>query len=98
MSEMLQGAIFRTQGVPEVSAEFVHQSRGSFRLLDCREADELIGPLSAIAAIEHVALGGIPEACGEWDPAEALVLVCRSGRRSGRAALELERKGFDNVA
>lgn len=86
-------------GVPEVAAAWVAQTfqAGAYRLIDVREADELIGVLRAIPGAEHVPLATIAKAAGGWDKKAHLVIVCRSGNRSGRAALELEALGFHNV-
>jgi rhodanese-related sulfurtransferase len=66
-------------------------------LIDVREADELVSELRAIPAIEHVPLATVAKASQGWDKKARLVIVCRSGGRSGRAALELESLGFHNV-
>jgi glyoxylase-like metal-dependent hydrolase (beta-lactamase superfamily II)/rhodanese-related sulfurtransferase len=86
-------------GVPEVTVAWVKESMGAgtYRLMDVREADELVSELRAIPGIEHVPLATVAKASQGWDKKAKLVIVCRSGGRSGRAALELESLGFHNV-
>jgi sulfur dioxygenase len=86
-------------GVPEVTTAWVNETlaSGTYRLIDVREADELVGELRAIPGGEHVPLASIAKAAAGWDKKAKLVVVCRSGGRSGRAALELESLGFHNV-
>lgn len=85
-------------GIPEIAAEWVAGHRDAARLIDVREADELEGELGHIEGVEHVPLAEITAASAAWDRSGSLVLVCRSGGRSGKAALQLEALGFDEVA
>ncbi|MCB9525966.1 MAG: rhodanese-like domain-containing protein [Myxococcales bacterium] len=97
-AQVLDEAVYKTNGLPEVSPDWVAQHFGHFRLIDCRQADELTGPLGHLTQAEHVPLGDIPTACKGWDKAEPTVILCRSGGRSGRAALHLLAEGFRSVA
>lgn len=93
----LAQATFRTAGIPEVSVEFVHETLGTFKLVDCREPMELEGPLGAIEGVENVpmmALGGAAQSWGD----EPVVILCRSGARSGHAATALEGMGLKVVS
>lgn len=85
-------------GVPEVTAEWV-RSAGSagIRLIDVREPDEFRGELGRIQGAELVPLGTIERAAAAWDRAQPVVLICRSGGRSGKAALTLLAAGFGKV-
>jgi glyoxylase-like metal-dependent hydrolase (beta-lactamase superfamily II)/rhodanese-related sulfurtransferase len=85
-------------GVPEVAVEWVAASPGGARIVDCREADELAGPLGKIPGVEHVPLAAIKDAAAAWDRQAPVVILCRSGGRSGKAALELMDLGFTRVA
>ena len=96
--QILSSAIFRSGPVPEVTVEWLASHLADVRLVDCREADELVSPLGAVRDVEHVPLGDFPEAAGAWDKAAPLVIICRSGARSGQAAMFLERNGFSCVA
>jgi glyoxylase-like metal-dependent hydrolase (beta-lactamase superfamily II)/rhodanese-related sulfurtransferase len=84
--------------VPEVEPAFTHDSVGAVRIVDVREKDEFIGPLGHIAGAELVPLATVEKAAQKWDPQHPLVVVCRSGGRSAKAALALEAKGFKRVA
>lgn len=86
-------------GVPEVTAAWVKETmkRGDYRLIDVREADERVGELRSIPGSEHVPLATVAQAARGWDKKTHYVVVCRSGGRSGRAALELESLGFHHV-
>lgn len=86
-------------GVPEVTAAWVKETmnRGDYRLIDVREADERVGELRSIPGSEHVPLATVAQAARGWDKKANYVVVCRSGGRSGRAALELESLGFHHV-
>jgi sulfur dioxygenase len=84
--------------VPEVEPAFAHESAGAVRVVDVREKDEFTGPLGHIHGADLVPLGTVEQQAGSWDPQQPVVLVCRSGGRSGKAALALEAKGFKRVA
>lgn len=84
--------------VPEVEPAFAHESVGAVRIVDVREKDEFVGPLGHIPGAELVPMAAIENEAQKWDPQQPLVLVCRSGGRSGKAALALEAKGFKRVA
>jgi len=85
-------------GVPEVTAGWVKAHLGEFRVLDVREEDEYNGPLSHLPGSELVPLGTVEHGVKDWDRKAPVVTVCRSGGRSGRAALALEKMGFERVA
>lgn len=84
--------------VPEVEPTFTHDHTGAVRIVDVREKDEFVGPLGHIAGADLVPLGTLEQVAQAWDPQQPIVLVCRSGGRSGKAALALEAKGFKRVA
>lgn len=90
---------FTPSGVPEVSAEWVHDHQDEgFTLLDVREADELTGPLSCIDGHTHVPMGQVTSKAADWDRDEAIVVYCRSGGRSAHITEALGRMGFTRVA
>lgn len=84
--------------VPEIEPAWTDQHHGAVRIVDVREKDEYTGPLGHIPGAELVPLGTVLDAAKSWSTDLPLVLVCRSGGRSGKAALELETKGFKRVA
>lgn len=85
-------------GIPEVVPEWVAAHAGEFRLVDVREPDEFVGPLAHIGGAALVPLATVADAAASWAKDEPVVLVCRSGGRSGKAALALLEKGFTRVA
>lgn len=94
----LADAIYTDNGVPEVSVQWVAGNIGRFRLVDVRMDEELTGPLGRIAQSEHVPLPELMSHAADW-PADAPVVVhCKSGGRSARAANALLAAGFRQVA
>ena len=65
----------------------------SVRIVDVREHHEL-AVLPAMASAEIVPLGELASRAGRWKLTDPIVLVCRSGARSGRAAALLADMGF----
>ena len=47
---------------------------------------------------ELVPLASLLDASATWDPRREVVLVCRSGGRSARAAVALAGRGFRNLS
>ncbi|MFT5356175.1 MAG: sulfur dioxygenase [Polyangiales bacterium] len=90
--------IERNRSVPEVGPSWVAARLTPFRVVDVRETDEFDGPWGHIDGAELVPLGTLAAAAAAWPRDEKLVLVCRSGGRSGRAALLLESMDFEHVA
>lgn len=82
----------------DVSPADAFAARSSARLIDVREPDELRGELGRIPGSELVPLSKIASAAASWDREAPLVLVCRSGGRSSRAAQALVGAGFRRVA
>ncbi len=83
------------QGVPEVASSWVAEHR-EVRLIDVREREEWNE--GHIEGAELVPLATLATVSTSWDKATPLAIVCRSGARSGRAALQLEHAGFRRVA
>ncbi|MCR9160121.1 MAG: MBL fold metallo-hydrolase [Nannocystaceae bacterium] len=85
-------------GVPEVSARWVHDEarQAGAKLIDVRQPDEWEAHGRAPGA-QLVPLASLVEVSKAWDPAERVVLVCRSGGRSGTGASALRAEGFTNV-
>ncbi len=85
-------------GTPEVSPEFLAEHHCNLKVIDVREKPELIGDLGHIEGATLVPLRSLAREAEGWDKHTAIVLVDRSGRRSGRAASYLDRAGFERVA
>jgi rhodanese-related sulfurtransferase len=84
--------------VPEVTVRWLREHLDDVTLVDVRETDELVGPLGHISGVRHVPLGKIGAFLEDASPEEPFVFICRSGGRSGDAALKAKRAGVKNVA
>lgn len=67
---------------------------GELRLIDVREPEEFVGPLGHVPGAELVPLSTVSTVAGAWDRDAPLLLICRSGGRSARAATTLAVMGF----
>jgi len=85
------------QGIPEVSIAWVAKNKGAVRMVDVREIDEAESD-GKIENVDVVPMGTVDEASKAWDKEIPVITICRSGRRSGRVALELEKLGFKRIA
>ena len=65
------------------------------QLVDVREPGEVAG--GTLPGFVNIPLGQLPARVGELDPARRVLLLCRSGNRSGQAARWLGQQGFDDV-
>ena len=94
-------AVSRTDARPGGYAELAPRDAaaqlGSLRLVDVREPDEYVGPLGHIPGAELVPVATITAAAAAWDRDQPLLLICRSGVRSIRAAGALHALGFRNL-
>lgn len=64
-------------------------------LIDVREDEEVAEGM--IQGALHIPLGQLPERLGEIPQVDELILVCRSGNRSGRALGYLEANGYKGL-
>lgn len=85
-------------GVPEVTAKWVNGHLPDVTVIDVREPDEYRGELGHVPGALLVPLATLAAASGSIDAAKPLVMVCRSGGRSGKAALALLERGFHRIA
>ena len=83
--------------VHEVGPHEVALHLCGYTVVDVREAHELTGELGRIAQARHVPLATVEAAAAAWPQADRLLMVCRSGARSGRAAAALLGMGFTDV-
>jgi rhodanese-related sulfurtransferase len=81
----------------DVTPQQVHDDQGRTRLVDVREPHEFNGELGHIPGAELVPLATVEQQAAGWDRAADLVVICRSGGRSSRAAEALARLGFSRV-
>ena len=81
------------QGYRDVTPALVHASR-AVKLVDVREVHEFNAELGHAAGTILVPLGSVPANVDDWNPTDEIVLICRSGVRSGQAAAWLASQGF----
>lgn len=65
------------------------------QLIDVREPDEVAE--GTLPGAVNIPLGELPDRVGEIDRTRPVVLLCRSGGRSGKAAQFLVDNGFSDV-
>jgi rhodanese-related sulfurtransferase len=65
------------------------------QLIDVREPDEFAG--GTLPDAVNIPLGELPQRVHELDPERPVVVLCRSGARSARAAAWLADQGFADV-
>lgn len=94
-----QSYFTRTRGgTLEIQSAVLAERHCGMRVVDIRERDEVEGELGRVPGSQWVPQGEIEASAGQWRHDEPIVLVCRSGRRSARAAEQLEALGFRAVA
>lgn len=85
-------------GVPEVSCEDVFSNLGRVRLIDVRRPDEFNNELGHIQGAELITLGpDLTDFLEKTNRDEEIVFVCRSGARSGVAAVESIKLGYKHT-
>ena len=78
----------------ETSVQEAHERLDQYRLIDVREPSEFVGELGHIENASLVPLGTVENASADWNKKDVLLMICRSGRRSGRATKALREAGF----
>jgi rhodanese-related sulfurtransferase len=84
-------------GFFEIPPEGAAPNLADFRLIDVREPDEFVGPLGHIPGAELVPMGNVLAHAGGWDRTRPVLLVCRSGARSGHVAAALAPMGYPHL-
>jgi rhodanese-related sulfurtransferase len=85
------------EGVWDVDPREVRQKKSQLTLIDVRQPEEYIGELGHIPGSELIVLDTLPEKLHLLDKSNPIVIVCRSGSRSARAAAYLNENGFFHV-
>lgn len=67
----------------------------ALNLIDVREAEEVAEGM--IPGAKHIPLGDLPDRLQEIEQNGEIIMVCRSGNRSGRACEYLESLGIKGV-
>lgn len=80
--------------VPTLSvADTPHEFGSTAVLLDVREDDEW--QRGHAPGAQHIPMGDVPARMHEIDPDKELFVICRSGGRSHRVAMYLQRNGYE---
>jgi len=94
---LFRNAAAHADGFRDVDPVLLHEHLGEVRIIDVREQDEYSGPLGHIPGAELVPLATVPVKARGWDQDQEIVVVCRSGGRSGAAARQLVQMGFTRI-
>ena len=84
-------------GFFEIPPEGAAPHLAAFRLIDVREPDEYVGPLAHVPGAELVPMGDVLAHAAGWDRTRPVLLICRSGARSGRVAAALAPMGYPHL-
>jgi rhodanese-related sulfurtransferase len=77
----------------ETTPEDAAKELARYHIVDVREASEFQGPLGHLEGAQLIALGELEGRAGEIPADAPLLMVCRSGNRSGKACDALARLG-----
>ncbi|MCB0384081.1 MAG: rhodanese-like domain-containing protein [Bdellovibrionales bacterium] len=83
--------------VHDVAPEEVLAKKSEVCLIDVRRPDEFEGELGHIPGAELLTLDYLPMQISQLPKDKTMVIVCRSGNRSGHAAAFLVENGFTSV-
>lgn len=85
------------RGYRDVEPALVPGRPPGARVIDVREPAEFTGELGHIPGAELVPLATLASAAASWPREDELIVVCRSGGRSAKAAAQLSGMGFQRV-
>ncbi len=88
----------RFSGVWEIEPMVLLEQLGKVQIVDVREAPEFIDRLGHLHGATLVPLSQLTGRVDEFDRAQPIVAVCRSGVRSAQASVLLTKAGFGKVA
>ncbi|MCP3063251.1 rhodanese-like domain-containing protein [Myxococcus sp. K38C18041901] len=98
MSHLYDSAHPRPEGYRDVDVQQLAAGRSpGLHLVDVREPAELDGLLGHIEGVHPAPLATVREAAALWPRDTEVLLICRSGARSARAATQLVQMGFTRV-
>lgn len=85
----------QTPTIPERSVNDLARELGEVQLVDVREPDEFAA--GHIDGARNIPLSQLGARLAELETERPLVLVCRSGNRSGYATMALQQAGYRNA-
>jgi rhodanese-related sulfurtransferase len=94
---LFEHATANVYGYKDVTPRQLYEGRRNERLVDVREPHEFDAELGHVPGSELVPLAALPAAAARWPRDADLVLICRSGGRSARAARALVELSFGRV-
>lgn len=84
-------------GVLDIDPKELLQKQQQMCLIDVRQPNEFTGELGHIPGSKLIVLDELPEKVTSLTKEKPIVLICRSGARSARAAAFLKENGFQHV-
>lgn len=81
----------------DIPASMLGRLSPEVRRIDVREPEEYEGPLGHLPEAQLVPLATLEATAQSWPREQGLLLICRSGSRSARAARILSRLGFKRL-
>ena len=81
----------------DVDPTYVATHQNQITLVDVREPSEFTGDLGHVPGAQLVPINTLVDRTATWDRDQQIVLICRSGGRSARAATELSKRGFRHL-
>lgn len=84
-------------GVEDVHPHELWSQKDNVAMVDVRRPDEFTGELGHVPGSELIVLDTLPQHLGSLPRDKAVVFICRSGSRSGRAAAFAKEQGFTHV-
>ncbi len=97
---MLGGCVSGNASSDQVSAKEVLaqlNQPGAPLLVDVRQPEELTGPLGQLPGVVNIPLPELEQRYTEIPKDKPVVLVCRSGNRSGQALSIMKNHGYTQV-
>jgi rhodanese-related sulfurtransferase len=95
--KLYRNATAHADGFRDVDPLVLEEHLADAHIVDVRELSEFGAELGHIAGAHLVPLGTLPAEARTWDATKPIVVVCRSGGRSGAAARQLVQMGFEKV-
>ena len=78
----------------EITVRDVKDHLSAYRLIDVREDYEWNGDLGHIKGAQLIPMGNIPAHLEQFSKTEEILLICRSGNRSGMIGQFMASKGY----
>ncbi len=78
----------------EITVEDVKDKLNQYRLIDVREPHEWNGELGHIKGAQLIPMNEVPMNLDQLKQDEEILLICRSGNRSGRIGMYLDHQGY----